>query len=857
MRQLLIILAATAALSCSRVDLRPSADESDEGVGVQRAAFSARGTPVNCVVLRRAPGIEVADAVVRSTALRQNFGAQPILRVSARDESLLRFDLSSIPAKAAVTRATLKLYVNGDSSEGTTEVHRILTPWREDTVTFHSFQQRFAPPAAATFRITSKTALKSVDITPLVASWVGLAHPNHGLLLSAGDDHRPDCGDRRDEDRDPTVFVSSDASNAGKRPRLEVCFTSTHDYCAPSPCQHGGTCVNGETSYACECPAGFTGRDCETEIDECAGHPCQNSGNCVDRAAGYTCQCVPGFTGPNCEVNIDDCSPDPCLNGGVCTDEIGAHTCACPPGYEGSNCESLIDNCVSAPCSNGGTCVTQVGGYTCQCAPGFSGPNCDTNVDDCTPTACQNGSCVDGINGYTCSCAPDFGGAHCELNLNSCGQKPCLNGGTCANQGGSYVCACSTGYAGANCEIDIDDCASDPCLNGGVCVDGLGRYACECPPGFAGPQCELVCNPQTEGQGTELCDGKDNDCDGAIDEDFALKGSACAEDGRFDAPFKLGACRGTGTLICNETGSGLSCNVQVPGAQPHAELCNGLDDDCDAHVDEPYDSDGFAGVRDDVVGPFVVSGVPIVVFRYEASTPLATATSVGSPTGRACSAPGRLPWSMVSYDEARAACAAGGMRLCATTRDAQGHVTSSEWGRACEGAANLAYPYAGAYRESACNGSDLDPVLGAPNEDLALPTGSLETCQSPDHAFDLSGNLREWTEDPRIIAAAQRYTVRGGSFDAHGPALTCDADSRAFDPSYRSPNVGFRCCAQACAAGRSACNGTCVDMATSNTNCGACGHACEAGRSCSNGYCCPTGQHACGNVCVPNATRCF
>ena len=35
-------------------------------------------------------------------------------------------------------------------------------------------------------------------------------------------------------------------------------------------------------------------------------------------AGGYTCACDPGFTGTNCERNINDCNPDPCLNGGTC-----------------------------------------------------------------------------------------------------------------------------------------------------------------------------------------------------------------------------------------------------------------------------------------------------------------------------------------------------------------------------------------------------------------------------------------------------------------------------------------------------------------------------------------------------------
>ena len=51
--------------------------------------------------------------------------------------------------------------------------------------------------------------------------------------------------------------------------------------------------------------------------------PCQNNGSCVPhpnkpRGSGfYECQCVPGYTGGECETNIDECQSYPCFRGMV------------------------------------------------------------------------------------------------------------------------------------------------------------------------------------------------------------------------------------------------------------------------------------------------------------------------------------------------------------------------------------------------------------------------------------------------------------------------------------------------------------------------------------------------------------
>ena len=77
-------------------------------------------------------------------------------------------------------------------------------------------------------------------------------------------------------------------------------------------------CIHG---YICNCPEGFFGDNCETEVDYCVSSPCENGGVCHDVVGGpgYSCICPSGFTGENCDVDIDECEATPCQNGGNCT----------------------------------------------------------------------------------------------------------------------------------------------------------------------------------------------------------------------------------------------------------------------------------------------------------------------------------------------------------------------------------------------------------------------------------------------------------------------------------------------------------------------------------------------------------
>ena len=46
-----------------------------------------------------------------------------------------------------------------------------------------------------------------------------------------------------------------------------------------------------------DCVLGFTGLNCELEVNDCEIQPCSNGGSCKDLGNMYMCQCSLGFTG--------------------------------------------------------------------------------------------------------------------------------------------------------------------------------------------------------------------------------------------------------------------------------------------------------------------------------------------------------------------------------------------------------------------------------------------------------------------------------------------------------------------------------------------------------------------------------
>ncbi len=151
---------------------------------------------------------------------------------SSVHRSLLRFDLSGIPANATITSATLSLWLTDDFSDnaGTFNVYRVKRAWTEDGATWNAAATGSnwntpgldlttdAEGAAIASRVMTAGAAngeKQWTLDPAkVQEWVAGTLANNGLLLKAGL-----------EQNDQYRFASSDYVLPGWRPKLVIHYT--------------------------------------------------------------------------------------------------------------------------------------------------------------------------------------------------------------------------------------------------------------------------------------------------------------------------------------------------------------------------------------------------------------------------------------------------------------------------------------------------------------------------------------------------------------------------------------------------------------------------------------------------------
>jgi hypothetical protein len=79
-------------------------------------------------------------------------------------------------------------------------------------------------------------------------------------------------------------------------------------------CLNDGRCAQDPNGYYCQCPEGYVGTHCETEMNPCIPNPCLNDGACKHNSKGYKCVCFKGekiyehqiyyeeYSGVNCSI---------------------------------------------------------------------------------------------------------------------------------------------------------------------------------------------------------------------------------------------------------------------------------------------------------------------------------------------------------------------------------------------------------------------------------------------------------------------------------------------------------------------------------------------------------------------------
>ena len=356
------------------------------------------------------------------------------------------------------------------------------------------------------------------------------------------------------------------------------------------------------------------GQPCEVGVGRCKRqgvYACNAAGDGVICAAATACGAAPLQAGvpspeacgiaPGCLAPTPaDCADENC-DGQI--DEGLSCGCAYQPevcnGLD-DNCNGIVDDVPSIPCGpsvgecrQGATaCVDDGAGgkkTVCQGAVGPQPEICDNKDNDCDGV----------IDGFGQQCYP-VGASGCGFD-SVAGSWACK--GICATGMQTCVAGIWQNCVGAttpqteipcdgkdnNCDGQVDEndpVSSTPCyppdtvgcdVSTGKCVGvcSFGHPGCQTNP-ITGKG-ELACvGAVTPSQ--DLCNGKDDDCDGTVDEDFPSLGQPCNE----------GACYGPGKNVCDASGTKVECSVKP--IYPSPEICDGIDNDCDGIVDDPNDN---------------------------------------------------------------------------------------------------------------------------------------------------------------------------------------------------------------------------------------------------------------------------
>lgn len=366
------------------------------------------------------------------------------------------------------------------------------------------------------------------------------------------------CGDNLDNDCDGDVDEGQESLGAACSLGVGDCQTAGMWVCDPK----SGKVLCGvpENTLTPEVCGDGLDNDCNGMVDDGfadEGAPCTKGlGECTQTGV-WTCP-TGGAWQLECDVTPKEPSAEVC-NGkdDDCDGEVDENIVMLLP------CDGVdIDNCATGTwiCDNGVSLCEEVLGQTLQ-------ELCDGKDNDC------DGMVDEGFSSKNLDCdGPDPD--KCRF-----GKWVCLPDGKaleCVEIGPGLAELCN------GVDDDCDKVVDQNFPDVGLPCDGPDIDFCKTGTGVCAPDGQsMVCEEQAPAF-VETCNGKDDDCDGFVDEDFGPVGELC------DGPDK-DMCK-TGTWVC-QTESLSTCNEPEKGGW--VELCNYVDDDCDGEVDEGFDGLGL------------------------------------------------------------------------------------------------------------------------------------------------------------------------------------------------------------------------------------------------------------------------
>ena len=356
-----------------------------------------------------------------------------------------------------------------------------------------------------------------------------------------------------------------------------VCVTGTQS------CTGGswGSCVGARTPVPEICDG--LDNNCNNFVDEglgstwCGLGACNHEQqNCVSGSL-VVCNPLEGAMAESCNGIDDDC--DGQVDDGVARNCYPTATPGCTETAPGSG----IFNCLGECQAGVEACTTDGSGNWSGICQGDATPvpevcdgldnDCDGTVDDGVVRACYP-------FGSGCTARADGTGYDCE-GICAAGAQTCVESGA----GTWGVCVDPVGPGVEDCNGQDDDCDGDTDEDAAgqplsqACTrtnsDGTCAGMQTCSGGGWGACSATVPGPEAWADpnvNPAVCDTVDQDCNGIVNDGVPPRDCSITN--------AFGTCPGTAT--CTALGTWVNCTAKVP----LAELCNGVDDDCDGLVDE-------------------------------------------------------------------------------------------------------------------------------------------------------------------------------------------------------------------------------------------------------------------------------